>query len=364
MSQFVSTALSRIVIDGALPLVDSRIKASTTPYSGKPAMTPNLGSRWSMIHYGIFLPKLPDPYRYLNTMTLIGATGTEIFDNDQLVAPDARQTTTVLSSTAHSSPEHEDQYIYRAYSTDDDCDFADDGSLLRWGNDLTIAVDGNTARITGRYPHFAVDLTVNLTDQVSYFVRTPIYDHFSRLAPYEGMISDASGSTQIEGLGTFEYARAMTHQRLFRSPIADRWKLPADFFTYQIIEIDERTQVLLTCVSARGRTACLLMHLRILGEETAVFADTTFKVTEFGEDLVDEWGRRMRVPARFRWTARNGAGQVLTLDGEPDSAWRFGHGRGYVGAYTYSGTLRGEAVHGTGYIEWVDTQAEPRTLWG
>lgn len=29
---------------------------------------------WTATHYGVFIPQLPAPHRYLNTMTLIGAT--------------------------------------------------------------------------------------------------------------------------------------------------------------------------------------------------------------------------------------------------------------------------------------------------
>lgn len=359
MSQFVSTALSRLIIDGALPLMDSRMKGSTVPYDGRPAMTPNARSRWSMIHFGVFIPLLPDPYRYLNTMTLIGTTDTEIFDNEQLEAPDPRNTTTVLSSTAF-----DDQHFYTAYDASTDCTFEADGSRLRWSDDLTIEVDGRTAHVVGTYPTFSVDITLSITDQVSYFVRTPIYDHLSRLAPYTGTITDARGTTEIAGLGTFEYARASTPHNVVRPAVNVPWKLPADFFTYQIIELDERTQILLTSVSVRGRNACRLVHIRVLGAETSILDDVRFEVVEYGEPQLDPWGRSMRVPARIRWTARNDAGTVLELDARIDSPWRFGHGRGYVGAYTYTGNFRGAEVDGSGYIEWVDVQAEPRTVWG
>lgn len=355
-----SSALARLVVDGALPLLDSRLAASTTPYTGSPAMIPHVDSRArSMVHYGVFLPKLPEPYRYLNTMTLIGSTGTEIFDNDALAAPDARDTTTVLSSTAAG-----DQCSYRAYDAADNCDFTPDGSHLQWGDELTIDVAGSEAHITGRYPNFAVEVTSTITDQASYFVRTPIYEHLSLLAPFEGTITDAGGVTPISGLGTFEYAHAITPQALTRRVIPGPLKLPADFFTYQIIELDERTQLLLTCVSARGAIACLLVHVRVLGESTRVLDDVTFEVGQYADDLVDQWGRPMRTPAQMRWTAREAGRPVLQLEATPDSTWRFGHGRGYVGAYSYTGRFLDDDVAGTGYVEWVDTQLHPRHTWG
>ena len=215
MKQLPSRLLSRGVVAG-LPVIDSRLSASVEPYRGSPAMVPHTGRRrWSMVHYGVFIPLLPDPYRYLNTMTLIGASGTEIFDDDRIAAADARDTTTVFSSTAYA-----DETFFRGYDASSECAFTPDGSHLRWGSDLTIDVNDRTARITGRYPGFSVDVVSTITDQISYFVRTPVYDHFSRLAPFEGTITDDRGTTEIEGLGTFEYARAMTHPepRASRSP--------------------------------------------------------------------------------------------------------------------------------------------------
>lgn len=359
MTRLPSRLLSRLVVDGILPLLDSRVRASESPYRGAPAMVPHPGSRrWPMVHYGIFLPKLPEPYRYLNTMTLLGPTGTEVFDNDYLAAPDVRNTATVLSSTAHA-----DQRFYAAYDAASDCEFATDGSVLRWGEDLTVTVDGSRAHVAARYPEFSADFTMTITDHVSYFVRTPVYDHLSLLAPFEGTLTDASGTTTVYGLGTFEYARSMGLQSLVRRPLPGPLKLPVDFFTYQIIEIDDRTQLLLTCVGARGTVACELLHLRVLGEPARVFDDVAFEILGYGDPLVDERGREMRVPSRFRWTVRENGSEILRLEAAPDSPWRYGHGRGYVGAYSYSGTLFGDDVGGTGYIEWVDTQDEPRRTW-
>nr|WP_246372326.1 DUF6670 family protein [Gordonia humi] len=334
--------------------------ASEAPYTGTPAMVPHRDSRaQAMVHYGVFIPRLPEPYRYLNTMTLIGASGTEIFDNDALAAPDARDTTTVFSSTAHA-----DQTFYRSYDAAADCEFAADGSHLAWGEDLTIDVADGTAHIVGSYETFDVDITSTITDQVSYFVRTPIYDHLSLLAPFTGAITDGDGVHEVSGLGTFEYAHAMTPQALCARPLPARFKLPADFFTYQVIELDERTQLLLTCVSARGRIMCLTVHLRVLGETARVFDDVSFEVLDYADrPCVDRWGRQMRVPARFRWIARDGGATIVDLEAVPDSTWRPGHGRGYAGAYRYRGRAFGDDAADTGYIEWVDVQNAPRHRW-
>ncbi len=352
MTNRISTVLAAVLLDGAQPLVDSRRRASRRPYGGRPQPVPHADSkRWGFTHFGVFVPRLPEPYRYVNTMTLIGATGTELFDNDGLaVEEDVRRTTTVLASTAY-----DDHYHYRRYDTLAECDLAADGSALRWGGDLEIDVELPRVVVRGRYPTFSVDLTLDVTDNVGYFTKSPVYDHLSLLAPYAGTISDGTGRTSVRGLGTFEYCRAMTPQNLFSSPIPPRLKVPADFFTYQVLQLDERTQVLLTEVQARGRSACLMAHVRTIDGAQQVYEDVVFDVAEWGPEQIDPWGRRMRVPRRMRWSVTDDGGdRVLALEGEIDAQWRFGHGRGYVSAYHYAGDYRGTAVEGSGYIEWVD----------
>ncbi len=282
-------------------------------------------------------------------MTLLGASGTELFDLDHLVAPDARDTTTVFSSTAKG-----DQRFYRAYDMSTQCRFADDGGELRWGDELAVDIALPKVAVRGRYPGFDVDLELAVTDQVSYFVKSPIYDHLSLLAPYHGVID----GVDVRGLATFEYARIRTPQGFLRRPMPAALKLPLDFFTYQIIDIDPRPQILLTDVRARGRVACRLAHVRVLGGVTEVYPDVDFTVTQYGEPLVDDRGNSMRCPRTFRWTVRGGGREILAVEGTVDSPWRQGHGPGYVAAYSYTGTWRSAAVSGSAYLEWIDVQPE------
>ncbi|ORA33068.1 DUF6670 family protein [Mycobacterium aquaticum] len=352
--QPISRAVSRLVVDGLWPRVDRRLPASRLPFDSPATLRPHVSSGpWTATHYGVFLPQLPAPHRYLNTMTIIGATGSELFDNDYLAARDARRTTTVLSSTAEGEQHH-----YRAYDAAAGCQFSEDGTLLRWGEDLTIDVRYPDVTVSGRYQGFSVDLQLAVTDQVSYFVKAPIYDHLSLLATYSGTIEDESGTTAIDGLGTVEYARFLTHQSLTRRPVPAPLKLPIDFFTYQIVNLDAETQMLLTDVRARGRIACRLAHLRVLGKSSEVYTNTHMDILEYRDaPLIDERGRSMDVPERFRWTVTDDTGApILTLDCTVDAPWRYGHGRGYVSAYTFDGHYDGHPVGGSGYVEWVDTQ--------
>lgn len=343
--------LASPLLHGLLPRIDHRIEESSRPFDRPELLRPHVDSRlWAATHYGVFIPQLPEPLRYLNTMTLIGAAGAVVFDNDYLARPDARRTTTVLSSTAAPGHHH-----YRAYDSHCDCNFGDDGTLLAWSDDLIIEADHPVYRLTARYENFGADLTVTATDQVSWFIRSPVYDHLSLLATFSGSVD----GTEVAGLCTVEYARFMSPQSLSAKPLPEPLKLPIDFFTYQIINIDDRTQLLLTDVRAAGVTACRLAHVRSLDGTATVYDDVTADVTEYEPvPAVDPQGRKMRLPKQFRWTIRDNGRVLARITAGADSTPRYGHGRGYVGAYRYIGEFDGRPLTGTGYYEWID--CEPR----
>ncbi|WP_256670731.1 DUF6670 family protein [Nocardia cyriacigeorgica] len=342
---------ARALLSGLAPRVDRRVIESSRPFDRPDMMRPHQDSSlWAWTHYGIFIPRLPGRHRYLNTMTLIGATGSVCFDNDYLAVADARHTSTVFSSTAHAAQRH-----YRAYDTRTECEFAADGSVLRWGEDLEIAGTYPNFTLAGRYSGFRVDAEITATAQASWFVRTPVYDHVSLLATCRGTLTDADGSVEFETLCTVEYARCVSPQALTARPVPECLKLPVDFFTYQIINLDHRTQLLLTDVRAAGTTACRMAHLRSLDGDARAYTDVHMEVLD-DRPAIDELGRVMRVPRELRWSVRDGSREIFTLHASVDSPLRYGHGRGYAGAFTYTGSWRGRAIDGSGYLEWVDCE--------
>lgn len=345
-------ALGRLFVDFARPVVDRRISASRKPFTDAHVMRPHLGSRrWGWSHYGFFVPDLPAPYRYMNTMTLIGTTGTIAFDTDVLAASDARDNATVLASTASGG-----HYHYRAYDARNDCDFAADGSSLRWGDDLRVSADHPTYRLHGDYADFGADLEFTATEHVSYFVNMPGYQHFSLLAPYRGSIVDGDRRIEVSGIGTVDYARAISPQMTSRRPLAPRRRLPVDFFTYQILPLPDGTQLLLTDVRIAGASACRLAHVRSPGRPAAVYSDVTFDVLEYGTPLDEPNGDRMAFPRLVRWAIHDGHDVIATIVGEVDSRPRYGHGNGFVAAMSYTGTWLDTRVGGSGYLEWIDCE--------
>ena len=353
----VMSLVNRAMVDGLLPRIDSAVEASTQPFTASGIMRPEgAGKRYGMVHYGIFIPGLPEPFRYCNIMTLLGATGTIVMDNDFLLADPPSDTATFLCSTAEGKDHH-----YQAYSIANDCRREEGDVLVSFGDNLVITGSFPNYQAMVAYDNFQLTLDIRCTDTVSWFVRNAIYDHFSLLASCSGTLTQNGQTLDIQDHPcTFEYARSASPYALTRRAIPDVWKLPADFFTYQIINLTDDIQLLLTDVRSLGRTAFKGVHVRTRGGEASIHVeDVSLEVIEYQPDMaVAPDGNTMRLPLRFRWRVGRQDAEVLDIECRIASAWRFGHGRGYVSSYVFEGRYQGQAVGGDGYIEYIDCERE------
>ncbi|QIS02631.1 hypothetical protein F5X71_10145 [Nocardia brasiliensis] len=340
----------------AMPyLSKSAIRATGRPFTRPEMLRPHVGGhRYGWTHYGVMLPDLPEPHRYFSTMVLAGLLGATAFDNDESVTTTPRDTVTVSTSTA--AP---DAAFYRAYSMTEQCRLEPDGSRLDFGTELSISGAYPDFRVSVRTEHLTAELRLRATGQVAWFARTPLYDHVSLLVEYDGQITAAGDTTAVSGVGTFEYAACLGPHGLLDRRFGPAAKVPVDFFTYHVVGIDARTQLLLCDVHAMGEPLATLAYHRSVGGPTWVTHDRVrFEVTEYAaEDTVDPYGKPMRLPVRFTWTA----GTDLILHGVVDSPPRFGVGRGYIIGYHCHGTFQGRGFTSRGYLEYVDAAAVDRT---
>lgn len=351
----VMALASRLIMEALLPRIDRAAESSLEPFRQPAMLRPHVHARrYGWTHYGIFLPDLPAPFRYCNVMTLLGSTGTVMFDNDYLVRTSPRDTATVLSSTALGAT-----HLYEAYSIKDECQVQEDGSRICFGQHLEIRGQFPSFEVTASYEDFHLNIKVACTDTVSWFLRNVAYDHLSLLATCSGTITRADQTAHLEKtLCTFEYARSVSPYTLVDTVLPPAWKVPADFFTYQIINLDETTQLLLTDVRSLGRSAFKGLHVRTLDGRAEIHVlDVDFSVVEYErEPGVAPDGQTMRLPKVFSWTVREGGQSLLALRCTIDAPWRFGHGRGYVSCYRFEGHYRGRAHGGSGYIEYIDCE--------
>ncbi|HEX6591437.1 MAG TPA: DUF6670 family protein [Moraxellaceae bacterium] len=295
------------------------------------------------VHFGIMLPGLPEPFRFLNLITVIGQPRARIFRNTHLIRTTAADTASLLVGTATATPDH-----FRGYSVQQDCEFAADGSRLRFGNELLME---------GRYPVFTArrqghdfnfELQLRATDRIAHFAKMVggLYDHWSILCEYQGHLEQGGVQTPVQGLCTYEYARAAN------------LPLPLRFFSYQIINVDARTQVLFVVVlGPRGLPVQRRVYVRSLDSHGGIYSrGFDFTVHEYeASPVTSPEGATMRLPRRFSWQVQDDQGkELIVIDGECNGDFRYGMAAGYAGSYRYQGRFRGQPLQGTGYIEYID----------
>lgn len=345
------SAVSHYALRGLLKLLDRADAEQGRPFTRTAMMVPHTASRrYGWTHYGMMIPDLPAPHRFFSIMSVIGTPGALAFDTDHALHATPRRNATVVSGTAATHPLH-----FSGYSIARDCAMADDGSLVRLGREVEIRGGYPDYQVHAAYGAFVLDLQLRCTDKVSWFLCNPVYDHLSLLAHYRGTATLAGAAMAIEGRCTFEYAACASPYLVRDQPLPARHKLPLDFFTYQIINLDDGTQLLLTQYMVLGRPLTTAVYVRSDREYSRTHHDVRFEVLESQAALaVAPDGRTMLLPRRFRWIALEAGAPLLEIEGEVDTPFTYGLGSGYVGGYAYRGRHRGRAVAGRGYIEYID----------
>jgi hypothetical protein len=314
------------------------------PFDPRTPIAPPHGPRSSWVHYGVMVPGLPEPYRTFGVMSIVGTPGVAIFANDHAITTTPNDTAYLVSATAAMSDEG-----LHVYSIARDCEFRE--GFVRFGDDLTIE---------GVYPHFQlrrshrespVQLDIVATDKVSYFADLPggLYSHWSLLCRYEGAVGDRA----IDGLCTFEYA---TGAGMHSLPLPVKPNIPVPFFTYHVLNANERTQILMGLVLGPGGIDLVrATNIRGLDDYGCELLETRFEVEDYAQThRPTPDGREMRMPATLTWSASDHGAEVVSISGRCNGDWVYGLGAGFVGSYDYSGSFRGTPIEGTAYIEYID----------
>lgn len=343
-----------LLMTKGLPLLNRGPALSGKPFTAAAGIVPHTaGHRYSWSHNGIMIPNLPEPIRFLSMTTGVGANGAPI--TDILHEPDhpggPRNRAAVNVSTACTPG------FWKGYRIDTECDLAPDGSRVAFGDDVSLVGTYPEYRLVTSTPGLEVDLELRCTDVVSWFVHTPVYKHLSLLADYSGTVTHDGTTYDVSGTCAFEHARAMGPYNLARRELRHPWlRMALDFFSYQVVDLNDGRQLLLTSVEAEGRVAMNGAFLRSAdGRSVARVKGVEFSVDEYlPVAAVTPDGAHMRLPARFHWRTVE-EGLQVELAGVVDTPFSWGLGNGYVGGYSFTGTVDGTRVAGnTGYVEYID----------
>lgn len=348
--------LSKIIGQGLLwgkPFLDSADAHSTSAFEHHDIIRPRVEEKYySWTHYGIIFPALPEPHCYLNIMILLGTPSALAFDQDDLVEHPPRQTATLFSGTAAVQP------LLKAYLIPQDTDIHVEGTHLKFAEELEIRGAFPDIAISGQYAELKFNFQLTLSDHVSWFFKSPVYDHLSLLAEYQGQLEYQGQRIDSSGLCTYDYARAVGLHTLLQQRVDDYYKIPLDFFSYQIINLSPSTQLLLLKVDVLNKPAITTLYVRHLDADAEVYHQVEFKVIAHHlDDYVAPNGDKMRLPKVFSWQAFDAQGQeFFEIYATVDAPYQYGYGRGYVNSYAYSGRYHGEEITGRGYMEYINIE--------
>ncbi|MGH8515922.1 MAG: DUF6670 family protein, partial [Panacagrimonas sp.] len=185
-----------------------------------------------------------------------------------------------------------------------------------------------------------------------------VYDHLRLLCEYDGTLEFDGERTIVAGMCTYEYAACPSPYLLRDRPLADRAKLPLDFFTYQIINLaEDGVQLLFTQVRVAGHLAVNKVYVRGLDAYNRTYRDAavSFDIVQYREPVEHTPdGRVMPLPERFSWSVREAGRELLHIEAIADTPYTYGLGSGFVGGYRYEGQFQGRPISGRGYIEYID----------
>ena len=262
-----------------------------------------MGRRWGFTHYNLVFPDLPAPHLFMACAVMIGQTGTRAFDDDAAVGNDPRDTATVAIGTAATAPGW-----FRSYSVERECELNENGDHLQFGHEVTISGTFPEISLLVSREGFTAQLQLRVSHDVTWFARSPLYQHVGLPARYEGTISWAGQNHRVQGVCSFEYARASSLTVFTGRPAPTLVKFPMNFFTYQVMAIDAENLLLLTHVRAMGRPVLTTAHTTGLGEDRSHSGHgVCFDRSRRGTTRAAPDGTRTRVPEQFRWTGVLGA---------------------------------------------------------
>ena len=134
--------------------------------------------------------------------------------------------------------------------------------------------------------------------------------------------------------------------------------LPFLFFTYQILNIDEETQVLMSEVlGPAGLPVHRIVYIRhVDGAATTHTRGYKHTVREYFPDpLTTPDGHKMRMPKRFAWRVAGDDGADSSRStARPTTTSRTDSARDTSAAISTPADSGALPITGTGYIEWID----------
>lgn len=308
--------------------------------------------QFASTHYGVMIPDLPEPYRYLSFAAVIGDVGTKITHTPfKLTGLAPENTATLVHGTALSQAAE----AFRIYNIEEDMQFSRNVFRVDFGDDASLYEQDGIYRVVSKLEDLEVDLTLNPTPAITWFAHSMLYQHFSVLMSYKGHIVQQGERVEVEGLCTLEHWKAVSSSMLPSPLKPTNALLPLDTFSYQVINLDAEQQLVLAHIGFAGQPAYTAVSYRRVDGTSIQYDDVCFEVIALKvEPLMTPDGFVMEVPQSFRWVAHHEGEKVLDILAVVDTPYCYGLAAGYVSSYQWSGEFNQQEAVGRGYLEFID----------
>lgn len=303
-------------------------------------------------HYGVMIPDLPEPFRYMSYASVIGDVGANITKTSKKITNlSPEQTVTFVHGTALSTTKD----AFKIYSLSEQLKFQQKPFQVQYAEDSTLSEEEDHFYLLTRMDDFEVDLILKPTKALTWFAYSRFYQHFSVMMEYKGTITQQGITENVKGLCTLEHFKSVAISMLPAKFTPQNLTMPMTSFSYQVINLNDQEQLVLAFVGFLGEPTYTAVSYRHIDGTSIQYDDAVFKVIALNiEPQVTPDGFVMQVAQSFQWVVQHENQKVLDMIGVVDTPYCYGLAAGFVSSYYWSGEFKGQKAEGRGYLEYID----------
>ena len=295
---------------------------------------------FKIVYQALILPNLPEPFHYLNFISLIGQPRIPICYNASAITTTAIDTATVLVTSGLSTIGH-----LKSYSAKEQCQLEQD--RYQFLDVDQIQVDFPNYYFKRIDEELSCQLTVNIRAEIENHsaLHWGVGDYWYARCQCEGEITYKKQKYQIEAQGILKHARA-----IYLPFIAFH------FFTYQVIQVNANLQIILSELRNQWNNIVFSRIEIQSNEQKSILYDhqVVLDITRVYPKVQTPNGREMYLAREFIWQYQEKNQIIFQLKAQSRGDYKFGLGAGYVGSFNYELIWNNENHKGSGYCEYID----------
>ena len=295
---------------------------------------------FKIVYQALILPNLPEPFHYLNFISLIGQPRIPICYNASAITTTAIDTATVLVTSGLSTTGH-----LKSYSAKEQCQLEQD--RYQFLDVDQIQVDFPNYYFKRIDEELSCQLTVNISAEIENHsaLHWGVGDYWYASCKCEGEITYKKQKYQIEAQGILKHARAIYFPFI-----------AFHFFTYQVIQVNANLQIILSELRNQWNNIVFSRIEIQSNEQRSILYDhqVVLDITRVYPKVQTPNGREMYLAREFIWQYQEKNQIIFQLKAQSRGDYKFGLGAGYVGSFNYELIWNNENHKGSGYCEYID----------